>query len=157
MPGSVRNSLAHSRRKAAKLRQRGNNRRGAAATELALTLPLLLLLAFGCVELGRAVSIYSMVCSAARAGAEYGATHGYNSYTYASWQTQVQQQMTTAPQGNPTFDSTKFSSSINTTAEPGGFNLTTVTANYQFKTITQWPGLPNQFTISHTVAMRRYR
>jgi Flp pilus assembly protein TadG len=132
-------------------------RRAAAATELALTLPLLLLLAFGCVELGRAVSIYTMVSCAARAGAEYGATHGYTSYTYSSWQGQVAQQVQNAVQGNPSFNPSLLSVNVNTTPETGGFNLTTVTANYQFSTITQWPGLPHQFTITHTVGMRRYR
>jgi Flp pilus assembly protein TadG len=133
------------------------SRRAAAATELALTLPLLLLLAFGCVELGRAVSIYTMVSCAARAGAEYGATHGYSNYTYSSWQSQVTQQVQNAVQGNPSFNSSLLSVSVNTTPEAGGFNLATVTANYQFNTITQWPGLPHQFTITHTVGMRRYR
>jgi Flp pilus assembly protein TadG len=132
-------------------------RRAAAATELALTLPLLLLLAFGCVELGRAVSIYTMVSCAARAGAEYGATHGYSNYTYSSWQSQVTQQVQNAVQGNPSFNSSLLSVSVNATPETGGFNLATVTANYQFSTITQWPGLPHQFTITHTVGMRRYR
>ena len=133
------------------------SRRAAAATELALTLPLLLLLAFGCVELGRAVSIYTMVSCAARAGAEYGATHGYSNYTYSSWQSQVTQQVQNAVQGNPSFNSSLLSVGVNTTPEAGGFNLATVTANYQFSTITQWPGLPHQFTITHTVGMRRYR
>jgi Flp pilus assembly protein TadG len=134
-----------------------SSRAGAAATELALTLPLLLLLAFGCVELGRAVAIYTMVSCGARAGAEYGATHGYTNYTYSSWQSQVQQQVQNAVQGNPSFNPNQLSVSVNTTPEPGGFNLATVTANYQFSTITQWPGIPHQFTITHSVGMRRYR
>jgi Flp pilus assembly protein TadG len=132
-------------------------RRAAAALELALTLPLLLLLTFGAIELGRAVSVYSMVSCAARAGAEYGATHGYSAYTYSSWQTQVTQQVQNSVQGNASLDASQLSVAVNTTPETGGFNLTTVTANYQFKTITQWPGLPHQFTITHTVGMRRYR
>ncbi|HET6323602.1 MAG TPA: TadE/TadG family type IV pilus assembly protein [Planctomycetaceae bacterium] len=132
-------------------------RRAAAAVELALTLPLLLLLTFGAIELGRAVSVYSMVSCAARAGAEYGATHGYSVYTYSSWQTQVTQQVQNSVQGNASLDATQLSVAVNATPETGGFNLTTVTANYQFNTITQWPGLPHQFTITHTVGMRRYR
>lgn len=136
---------------------RPRGRRAAAALELALTLPLLLLLTFGAIELGRAVSIYSMISCAARAGAEYGATHGYSTYTYSSWQTQVTQQVQNSVQGNTSLDATQLSAVVNTTPETGGFNLTTVTANYQFNTITQWPGLPHQFTITHTVGMRRYR
>jgi Flp pilus assembly protein TadG len=132
-------------------------RRAVAAVELALTLPLLLLLAFGCVELGRAVAIYTMVSCAARAGAEYGATHGYTSYTYSSWQSQVTQQVQNSAQGNQSFNSSQLSVIVDTTPEAGGFDLTTVTANYQFAMISQWPGLPTQFTISHSVGMRRYR
>jgi hypothetical protein len=98
-----------------------------------------------------------MVSCAARAGAEYGATHGYSNYTYSSWQSQVTQQVQNAVQGNPSFNSSLLSVGVNTTPEAGGFNLATVTANYQFSTITQWPGLPHQFTITHTVGMRRYR
>src|ERR1700722_6034071 len=146
-----------SRQTGATTRPSRQRRRGAAAVELALTLPLLLLLTFGCVELGRAISIYTMVSCAARAGAEYGATHGYTSYTYSSWQGQVAQQVQNAVQGNPSFNPSLRSVNVNTTPETGGFNLTTVTANYQFSTITQWPGLPHQFTITHTVGMRRYR
>jgi Flp pilus assembly protein TadG len=131
--------------------------RGAAAVELALVLPVLLLLAFGCAELGRAVAIYSMVSCAACAGAEYGATHGYSSYTYSSWEQQVIQQAQTAVQGNQTLSASLLSVSVATTAESGGYNLGTVTANYQFSTITHWPGLPSDFTITHTVAIRRYR
>jgi Flp pilus assembly protein TadG len=150
-------AYGRSRQTGAMTRPSRQRRRGAAAVELALTLPLLLLLAFGCVELGRAISIYTMVSCAARAGAEYGATHGYSTYTYSSWQTQVTQQVQNAVQGNPTFNSNLLSVSVETTAESGGFNLATVTATYQFSTITKWPGLPTQFTISHTVGMRRYR
>jgi Flp pilus assembly protein TadG len=146
------------RRQATAQSQVGRKRRSAAAAvELALTLPLLLLLTFGAIELGRAVSFYALVSCAARAGADYGATHGYTNYTYASWQNQVTQQVQNSVQGNPSLDTSQLSVVVNTTPETGGFNLTMVTANYQFNTITQWPGLPHQFTITHTVGMRRYR
>jgi len=157
MRRTTHNSAQPSAQSRAGTSARRNRRRAAAATELALTLPLLLLLAFGCVEMGRAVAIYAMVSCAARTGAEYGATHGYSSYTYSSWQSQVQQQVQNAVQGNPSLNSSLLSVSVDTTPETGGFNLTTVTANYQFSTITQWPGIPHQFTITHTVGMRRYR
>ena len=66
--------------------------------------PLLLLLAFGCCDLGRAVGAYVAVSNAARVGAEYGATHGYTSYTYASWESQVTQQAQQEMQGTPAFN-----------------------------------------------------
>ncbi|HUE13798.1 MAG TPA: TadE family protein [Planctomycetaceae bacterium] len=50
-------------------------RGGAAAVEFAIAVPILLLLALGCGNLGRAVGAYIAVSNAARVGAEYGATH----------------------------------------------------------------------------------
>ena len=44
--------------------------------EFALVFPLVLLITYGIIELGRAVFIYSAVSSAAREGARYGAAAG---------------------------------------------------------------------------------
>jgi Flp pilus assembly protein TadG len=132
-------------------------RLAAAATEFAVTLPLLLLLGLGSIELGRAVAVYSMLSNAVRVGAEYGATHGYANYNYASWQNQVSQQVQTAVQGNQPINSSGLAVTVSATTEPNGLNLVTVSASYQYQTITQWPLLPNQFTLTHDVAMRRFR
>jgi hypothetical protein len=43
--------------------------------ELALTMPVILLLLFGIIELGRGLLIYSEVSNAAREGARYGMVH----------------------------------------------------------------------------------
>jgi len=43
--------------------------------EMALTMPVILLLLFGIIELGRAFLIYSEVSNAAREGARYGVVH----------------------------------------------------------------------------------
>ena len=49
--------------------------RGQSLVEMALTLPVILLMLFGIVELGRAFLIYSEVSNAAREGARYGMVH----------------------------------------------------------------------------------
>ncbi len=77
-------------------------RRGTAAVEFAVAAPVLLLIAFGCTDLGRAIGSYVAVSNAARVGAEYGATHAYTSYTYASWENQVTLQAQQEMQGSPT-------------------------------------------------------
>jgi hypothetical protein len=51
------------------------NLRGQNLVELALTMPVILLLLFGIIELGRAFLIYSEVSNAAREGARYGMVH----------------------------------------------------------------------------------
>lgn len=45
--------------------------------EFALVFPIVLLLTYGIIEIGRAVFIYSAVTSASREGARYGAAAGY--------------------------------------------------------------------------------
>ncbi len=132
-------------------------RRGAAATEFALVLPLLLLLAFGCCDLGRAIAASICVSNAARVGAEYGATHGYTSYTYSSWQSSVAQQATNEAQGSLAFDSTKLNVSVSSVPAPNNLYLVTVTATYPFQMITAWPGLPQQFNLTHSVTVQRFR
>lgn len=67
---------------------RPRNESGTALLEFALVLPLLTMLAFGAVDLGRAYRTYGQLKSAAREGAFYAATHpGYQtsqSYGFGS-------------------------------------------------------------------------
>jgi Flp pilus assembly protein TadG len=140
-----------------KISEKRPARRGTAATEFALVLPLLLLLAFGCCDLGRAIAAYVCVSNSARVGAEYGATHGYTSYTYSAWQSQVAQQATNEAQGSLAFDSTKLAVSVSSVPAASNLYLVTVTTTYPFQMITAWPGLPNQFNVSHSVSMQRFR
>ncbi|WP_129788416.1 TadE/TadG family type IV pilus assembly protein [Promicromonospora panici] len=51
-----------------RLRTRGHRERGAAAVEFALVLPILLLLIFGIVEIGRAYYVQTTLSAAAREG-----------------------------------------------------------------------------------------
>jgi len=132
-------------------------RRAAAAAELALALPILLLLAFGCADLGRAVASYLAVSNAARVGAEYGATHGFTTYTYSSWQSQVTQRAQAEAQGSVAFDPSRLTVTVSTVAGSGNFYQVTVAASYPFSTISAWPGLPDNFNLTHSVTMQRFR
>ncbi len=52
---------------------------GQAMVELALVLPLLVLVLMGVLDLGRGIYVYNVVSSAAREGARYGIIHPTNS------------------------------------------------------------------------------
>jgi Flp pilus assembly protein TadG len=132
-------------------------RRGTAAVEFALAIPVLMLLAIGCCDMGRALADYVAVSNAARVGAEYGATHAYTTYTYGSWQNVVTQRAQQEMQGSSGIDPTQLAVSVSTVPESGNFYLVTVTVTYPFNMITAWPGLPAQFNLSHSVTMQRYR
>ena len=134
------------------------HRCGAAALELAVVLPLLVLLVFGCVDLGRSIGAYVIVSNAARVGAEYGATHGYTSFSYASWQNQVITAATQEMQGTgASFDSNKLTISVTATPTTGNLYRTTVVATYRFSMLTSVPGLPAQIAVTHSVTMDRFR
>jgi Flp pilus assembly protein TadG len=136
----------------------GFKRRGAAATELAITAPLLILLAFGCVDMGRSIATYIIVSNAARVGAEYGATNGYTPFTYSSWQSQVISAVQQEMQGTgPSFNPANLTVTVTATPTTGNLYRTTVTANYQFAMLTSIPGLNQQFVVTHTVNMDRFR
>jgi len=134
-----------------------HSRGGTAAVELALVLPVLVVLALGCVDLGRAAALDIAVSNAARVAAGYGATHRFTNATLASWQTQVQQEAATEMQSVRGFDNTQLSVSIQTAADPSGVWRVTVTATYPFQTITAWPGLPHDVTLRQSVTMRQYQ
>jgi Flp pilus assembly protein TadG len=131
---------------------------GAAAVEFAVVLPLLVLLVFGCVDLGRSIGAYIIVSNASRVGAEYGATHGYTPFTYASWQNQVIAQVNQEMQGTGnSFDPSRLTITVTGTPTTGNYYRATVLATYRFDMITNIPGLPKEFSLSHSVTMDRFR
>lgn len=54
---------------------RGHREGGQAAVELALLLPLLILILMGCIDLGRAFTVWLTLANGAREGARYGCDH----------------------------------------------------------------------------------
>lgn len=62
----------------AKMRTRakksGRGRRGSAMIELAVTLPMLFVLVFGVMEVGRALEVFQILTTAVREGGRFGAT-----------------------------------------------------------------------------------
>jgi Flp pilus assembly protein TadG len=135
-----------------------SDRSGAAATEFAIVLPLLVLLVFGCVDLGRSIGAYIIVSNAARTGAEYGATHGYTAFNYATWQSQVIAHVTQEMQGTGgSFDPSRLTITVTATPTTGNLYRARVVASYRFDMLTNIPGLPQEFALSHSVTMDRYR
>jgi Flp pilus assembly protein TadG len=51
------------------------NEKGQAAVELAVILPLLLLIALGCLDLGRAIAVWITLANGAREGARYASLY----------------------------------------------------------------------------------
>ncbi len=129
----------------------------AAAVELAIVLPLLMLLVLAAVDVGRVVFAYLSVSNAARSGAAYGAMHGFTPYTYSSWAAQIDLVIQQEMQGVPGFVQANLNSTISTTTDADGLFQLQVGVIYPFATIVNWPGLPTNIVLQRQVEMRQIR
>ncbi len=130
---------------------------GAAAVELAVVLPMVLLLTFAAVDLGRVVHAYLAVSNAARAGAGYGSMHEFTAYTRPSWESQIRSTIEDEMQGLHGFSAANLQSTYTTTTDSDGLFQVQVTVSYPFSTVIAWPGVPSQISLSHKVEMRQIR
>ena len=149
--------------------------RGAALVELALVLPLLLLIMVGTIDFGRAFRTAMVVTNAARAGAQYGSQ--YYSATDTAGMVAASDAVLTAnglSSGPPSDASTlcqcadslgNFSDTapVNTCTAPTGVSLcpgkhlvmrVTVRATRTFSLIQPFPALPGSVTIARAATMR---
>ena len=62
-----------------------------AAVEMAVLLPIVMLLILGCIDFGRFAYDYIALSNAARTGAGFGSIHPHTSATSGNWQAQVRQ------------------------------------------------------------------
>lgn len=130
---------------------------GAAAVEMAVVLPMVLLLTFAAVDLGRVVHAYLAVSNAARAGAGYGSMHEFTDYTRPSWESQIRSTIEDEMQGLNGFSAANLQSTYTTTTDSDGLFQVKVKVSYPFSTVIAWPGVPSQVSLSHEVEMRQIR
>ncbi|HTU93686.1 MAG TPA: TadE family protein [Gemmataceae bacterium] len=127
---------------------RSRLRRGSAAVEMALLLPLLGLLFVFSVDFARLYYQYSIVTNCARNGALYlsdptsAPESPYANVTAAA----LADASNLSPTPTVTYNSNAFDSSGNPCVQ--------VTVVYPFTTITNYPGFPNPINLTRTVQMR---
>jgi Flp pilus assembly protein TadG len=132
-------------------------RRGVAATELGLILPLLTILALGCVDFGRFAYTYIAVTNAARAGASYGCMNSYTPTTLGLWQAGILQAAVDEMTGQVGFMPAGLAVTVAMIGEENGLWRVQVTASYPFATLVTWPGMPSTFPLRRTVVLRSIR
>jgi Flp pilus assembly protein TadG len=132
-------------------------RRGLAATEFALILPLLVTVVLGTLDFGRFAYHYIGVTNAARAGAAFGCMNAYTPATLGRWQAAVVQATLDEMQGQTGYAPAQLAVTVAATAETGGLWRVRVTASYPFQTLVAWPGIPSNVTLRQTVVLRAIR
>ena len=132
-------------------------RRGTAATELALALPLLMLLILAASDFGRVFHAREVVSNAARTGASAGACRGFTPFTRQIWEEHVLDSATEEMQSLASFNEDDMTYELEVADELTQFPRTAVTINYLFRPIVTWPGLPAEVEIRERVEVQRFR
>lgn len=133
---------------------------GASILETAFIVPLLLLLAMGAVDLGRAYCMAIEVTSAAHAGALYGVSNPTDASGMISAANLnaggLQNLQTTAVYGCECSDgSSSVAECSYVPACPYNYvNYVSVTSTTTFAPLMKYPGIPGSFTLSHTSRLR---
>lgn len=137
--------------------QVAGGRRGAAAVEAALVLPVLAVFLFGCADFGRAIHAQIAITNAARVGAEYGATHRFNAATRPAWEARLRESVLEEAASLAGLDPDALDIVIEID-EPAPDDLRVrVLAAYPYRTAVSWPGLPDTLVLRHQATMRQYQ
>ncbi len=137
--------------------------RGVAAVELALLLPLLLLIVLGCIDFGRFAHGYFAVTNAARAGAGYGMMHPTTPASQPQWEAAMRDEvLSELSQTLPLYGlvNDDVTTTFVRTEEGGGANLkwrVSVTVTMPFNSFSSFPLLPQNVTLSRETEMRGIR
>ena len=136
----------------------GSQRSGQTVVELALLLPLLLLLMVGVIEIGRYAYFDILVSNAARAGAQYGAQSliqaaDVNGITTAAQNDGLNTMAITAIQ-QCGCAAGALGACPSGAVCPQPLTYVKVTATDTYNSLFNYPGIPRQLTLSSTVTMR---
>lgn len=147
--------------------KRFDPRRGHAAVELGLVLPVLLMIVLGAADFARFAHAYIAVTNGARAGAGYGIMHPFSNSTQSTWEANVR--ATVLDEMRHVIDNSGFTDSdvvvttsrtIETktgTGTTAGLRRITVKVEFPFETIVPWPTLPNKVPLTRQIVMRVIR
>jgi Flp pilus assembly protein TadG len=134
--------------------------RGAAALELALVAPMLVLLMLGCIDFGRFPSTSIAVRNAARVGADFARINPYPASTGTQdlWKTLLRQAVLDEMSGFQGFDAQKMTLQVRGDVDPASSrSQVKVQVVYPFQTLVDWNlqglNLPHQFNLRQEVVM----
>jgi Flp pilus assembly protein TadG len=135
---------------------------GGSLVELALMLPMFLLLMFGALDLGRAVYLSTEIVGAAHAAAMYGAQNPTDTTGIENAAKYDAPNVPGLSVGTPTYgcecsDGTSYSVSCTTTPSCPTNNVVyrvNVTVSGTYTSIFPWPKVPSSMSFSSSASMR---
>ncbi|BBO33079.1 TadE family protein [Lacipirellula parvula] len=136
---------------------RSRNCSGIAATELAVSLPILMLMALACADFGRVMHHYQIVSNAARTGAETGAMRKFTTLTRTEWENEVRQAVVEELAGLPDFNEGSLDYALSTTTDANNLATVEIEISYPFTSAVSWPGLPHELDMKALSRVRQFR
>ena len=137
-------------------RRDARRRRGVAAVELALILPVLITIVLGCVDFGRFAHTHIAVTNAARVGAAYGAVTPVTPNTQNTWEEKLRERVV-AEMGDGFNPELIVVDPPVITIEADNLRRVRVQVSYPFQMLVDWPLLPGSITLTRAVEMRVIR
>jgi len=125
-------------------------RTGQATVELAVTLPLILTIVLGTVDLGRVYYASIATANGARAGAQYGCSSPSAAYDQTGIRNAVYAEM--GPLADPSTNNPEIA--ISTGDDGSGFMQVTVSVAYTFHTAIPWPVIPEEIPMKRQISLR---
>ena len=132
-------------------------RSGIAATEFAVALPILMLLALACADFGRVMHHYQIVSNAARTGAEAGAMHKVTSFTRTAWEADVRAAVLEELANLPDFNEASLDYELTTTVDANDLTTVQLEIVYPFQSVVAWPLLPHIIELRALSKIRQFR
>lgn len=128
-------------------------RNAAALIEMALILPVLVVLVLICVDFGRFATAYTAVTNAAREGASFGGTHPHTDSTANIWRKKITETVSDEMSGIPGFATESLVVSEPVLIASQKRSRVRVKVTYNFKPAITWPILPKEMKITRTAEM----
>jgi Flp pilus assembly protein TadG len=149
--------MATSKSFAQKEPMRNRNKRGIAITELAILMPLLVLLCLVAADLGRGCQCGIALANATRVGAEYGATRLYDSANAVDFGNRVTTAAREEFSAQCGLDPAELQITCEVTTSSDGLHQCRVSGTYPFRLLLQWPTMPSSLLLKRVSTFRRFR
>ena len=134
-----------------------STRRGVAATELVVLLPLLIAFSLVSVDFGRFAYLAIAMDNAVRVGAEYGATRSFTDQTHQAWEDEVKSRVQEELSDVKSGWLTDLEITVSTSSTPSNLARVNVAADGNFSTIVDWSFLSNSLSIHREISIRQFR
>jgi hypothetical protein len=131
--------------------------RGVAAVELAVLLPLVMLLVLGAIDFGRFAHNYIALTNASRSAAGFASMNPYTPTTQPRFEAKLREVSIDEMQFLHEFDAEKLQVAFARTSDANSLKRVRVELTYPFDTLVPWPAIPNHIDMQRSVEMRVMR